>query len=97
MTPFGVKAFGKAEFDIFEARKRFSDSGKTCVLKRKEIPQPKCLSRFSRTVNVEKGKDEEKFHTWIYVLPGGDRCNMLGMGFRLSMVGRNFFLKMRYL
>jgi hypothetical protein len=26
---------GESEFDIFEARKRFSDSGKACVLKRK--------------------------------------------------------------
>jgi hypothetical protein len=35
MTPLGVKTCGEIEFDIFEAKKRFSDSGKTCVLKRK--------------------------------------------------------------
>ena len=31
----GVKTCGKFEFDIFEAKKRFPDSGKACVLKRK--------------------------------------------------------------
>jgi hypothetical protein len=35
ITPFGVKACGKSEFDIFEVKKRFPDSGKVCVLKRK--------------------------------------------------------------
>ena len=35
MTPLGVKTCGESEFDIFEAKKRFPDSGKACVLKRK--------------------------------------------------------------
>jgi hypothetical protein len=35
MTPLGIKTCGEYEFDIFEAKKRFSDSGKDCVLKRK--------------------------------------------------------------
>ena len=36
MTPIGVKTCGESEFDIFEAKKRFSDSGKAyCVLMRK--------------------------------------------------------------
>ena len=35
MTPLGVKTCGESKFDIFEAKKRFSDSGKVCVLKRK--------------------------------------------------------------
>jgi hypothetical protein len=35
MTPLGVKTCGGSEFDIFEAKKRFPDSGKACVLKRK--------------------------------------------------------------
>ena len=35
MTPLGVKTFGESEFGIFDAKKRFPDSGKACVLKRK--------------------------------------------------------------
>jgi hypothetical protein len=36
MTPLAVKTCGESEFDIFKAKKRFSDSGKAyCVLKRK--------------------------------------------------------------
>jgi hypothetical protein len=36
MTPLGVKTCGESEFDIFEAKKRFPDSGRAyCVLKRK--------------------------------------------------------------
>ena len=36
MTPPGVKICEESEFDIFEAKKRFPDSGKAhCVLKRK--------------------------------------------------------------
>jgi hypothetical protein len=35
MTPVGVKTYGESEFDIFEAKKRFPDSRKTYVLKRK--------------------------------------------------------------
>jgi hypothetical protein len=31
----GVKKCGEFEFDIFEAKKRFPDSEKACVLKRK--------------------------------------------------------------
>jgi hypothetical protein len=34
-TPLVVKTCGESEFDIFEAKKRFSDSGKAWVLKRK--------------------------------------------------------------
>jgi hypothetical protein len=30
-----IKTCGKSEFDIFEAKKRFPDSGKACILKRK--------------------------------------------------------------
>ena len=37
MTPLGVKTCGESEFDIFEAKKRFPESGKTCVLKRNAI------------------------------------------------------------
>jgi hypothetical protein len=35
MIPLGVKPCGESEFDIFEAKKHFSDSKKACVLKRK--------------------------------------------------------------
>ena len=35
MIPLGVKTCGEPEFDIFKAKKRFSDSGKVCELKRK--------------------------------------------------------------
>jgi hypothetical protein len=36
MILLGVKTCGEFEFDIFEAKKRFPDSGKAyCVLKRK--------------------------------------------------------------
>ena len=35
MTPLGVKICGEIELDMFEAKKRFFDSGKACVLKRK--------------------------------------------------------------
>ena len=35
ITLLGVKICRDFEFDIFEAKKRFPDSGKTCVLKRK--------------------------------------------------------------
>jgi hypothetical protein len=36
MTPLGVKTGGESEYNIFEAKKRFPDSGKAyCVLKRK--------------------------------------------------------------
>jgi hypothetical protein len=35
MIPLGVKTCGESEFDIFEEKKRFPDSGKACVLKRK--------------------------------------------------------------
>ena len=35
MTPLGVKTCGESEFDICEAKKRFPDSEKACVLKRK--------------------------------------------------------------
>jgi hypothetical protein len=35
MIPLGVKTCGEFEFDIFEAKKHFPDSGKACVLKRK--------------------------------------------------------------
>jgi hypothetical protein len=37
MTPLGVKTCGESEFDIFEAKKRFPDSGKACVLKQKVV------------------------------------------------------------
>jgi proteasome lid subunit RPN8/RPN11 len=35
MTPLEVKTCGESEFDIFEARKRFPDSRKACIFKRK--------------------------------------------------------------
>jgi hypothetical protein len=36
MTPLEAKICGESEFNIFEAKKRFSDSGKAyCILKRK--------------------------------------------------------------
>ena len=36
MTLLWIKTCGESEFDIFEAKKRFPDSGKEyCVLKRK--------------------------------------------------------------
>jgi hypothetical protein len=35
MTPLEAKKCGESEFDVFEAKKRFPDSGKACVLKRK--------------------------------------------------------------
>jgi hypothetical protein len=35
MKPLGVKTCGESEFDIYEAKKCFSDSRKACVLKRK--------------------------------------------------------------
>jgi hypothetical protein len=35
MTLLGVKTCRESEFDIFEAKKRFADSGKICVLKQK--------------------------------------------------------------
>ncbi len=36
MTPLGIKTCGESEFDIFEVKRRFPDSGKVyCVLKRK--------------------------------------------------------------
>jgi hypothetical protein len=35
MTPLGVKICGESEFNIFEAKKRFPDSEKACILKRK--------------------------------------------------------------
>ena len=35
MIPLGVKTCEESEFDIFEAKKRFPDSEKACVLKRK--------------------------------------------------------------
>jgi hypothetical protein len=35
MTLLGVKTCGESEFDIFEAKKRFPDSRKACVSKRK--------------------------------------------------------------
>jgi hypothetical protein len=35
MISLGVKTCGESEFDIFEAKKRFPDSEKACVLKRK--------------------------------------------------------------
>jgi hypothetical protein len=31
MTPLGVKACGKSEFNVYEAKKCFSDSGKDCI------------------------------------------------------------------
>ena len=31
MIPLGVKTCEKFEFDIFEAKKRFPDSGKSCI------------------------------------------------------------------
>jgi hypothetical protein len=33
--PLVVKTCGESEFDIFEAKKHFPDSGNPCVLKRK--------------------------------------------------------------
>jgi hypothetical protein len=35
IIPLRVKICGASEFDIFEAKKRFPDSGKACVLKQK--------------------------------------------------------------
>ena len=35
MNPVGVKTLGESEFDISEAKQRFPDSEKACVLKRK--------------------------------------------------------------
>jgi hypothetical protein len=35
MTPLGLKTCRESEFDIFEAKKHFPDSGKACILKRK--------------------------------------------------------------
>jgi hypothetical protein len=35
MIPLGVKIYGEFDFDVFEVTKRFPDSGKTWVLKRK--------------------------------------------------------------
>jgi hypothetical protein len=35
MTPLGINTCGESEFDIFEAKKRFPDSGKAFVLKQK--------------------------------------------------------------
>jgi hypothetical protein len=35
MIPLEVKTCGESEFDIFETKKRFSDSGRARVLKRK--------------------------------------------------------------
>jgi hypothetical protein len=37
------KTCGESEFDIFEAKKRFPDSGKACVLKRKSQKCDFCL------------------------------------------------------
>jgi hypothetical protein len=44
MTPLGVKTCKESEFDIFEAKKRFLDSGKACVLC---IEAKKFFSNFS--------------------------------------------------
>jgi hypothetical protein len=35
VTPLEVKTCGESDFDIFEAKKRFPDSGKAYALKRK--------------------------------------------------------------
>jgi hypothetical protein len=35
MIPLWVKTCGESEFDIFEAKKRFHDSGKACVIEAK--------------------------------------------------------------
>ena len=35
MIPLGVETRGESEFDILEEKKRFPDSRKVCVLKRK--------------------------------------------------------------
>jgi hypothetical protein len=44
MTSLGVKTCGKSEFEIFEAKKRFPDSGNAyCVLKRKAAKKNFCL------------------------------------------------------
>ena len=36
ITPLGVKTCGESEFKIYEAKKRFPDSWKACLLKRKD-------------------------------------------------------------
>jgi hypothetical protein len=46
MTPLGVKTCGKSKFDIFEAKKRFPDSGKAYVLQRK-VTKMRFLSKNS--------------------------------------------------
>jgi hypothetical protein len=38
MNPLGVKTCGESEFDIFEAKKRFPDPGKACVIELKILP-----------------------------------------------------------
>jgi hypothetical protein len=49
-TSLGIKTCGESEFDIFEAKKRFPDSGKACVLKRK------IAFRFNTQAFPESGK-----------------------------------------
>jgi hypothetical protein len=43
MTPLWVKTCGESEFEIFEAKKRFPDSKKACVLKRKVAKSHFCV------------------------------------------------------
>ena len=58
MTPLGVKTCGESEFDIFEAKKRFPDSGKAYyVLKRKVAKMrllPKNDSFWGKNVREKK-------------------------------------------
>jgi hypothetical protein len=56
MTPLGVKTYGKSEFDIFEAKKRFPDSGKACVLKRKVEKSHFCDFSLQYKAFPESGK-----------------------------------------
>jgi hypothetical protein len=59
MTRLGIKTCGKSEFDIFEAKKCFPDSGKPCILKRKV---EKC--DFCPNFDLKKSNFSQKIKFW---------------------------------
>jgi hypothetical protein len=66
MTPLGVKTCRESEFDIFEAKKRFPDSGKAYyVLRRKVAKMRQKIGTFSQKSNFFLNFFTQHFWTFL--------------------------------